>query len=172
MEAQSQAFWNGARMCEKRPQKVCHCPNTYTLWLTKHSVMNLHPYVKCTLGKGHQTDWKLTQEHCPNPSPFLSLRGSLLYLQTNQSVSQRWAACLHKHHPLTSQRKNKETNGKTKKQIANQTKEKIIENLNQKSIVKHTKIKFCKKQKMEHLKHKQDENVKIKKHWNWNSVSL
>lgn len=90
--------------------------------------------------------------HFPNPVPLLlSLRGSLLYLQLNQSVSQRWAVCLQKHRLLTSQRKNKETNKrqnktkqKTKKQKQNRKQvkpgKKLIYNKNQKSIVKHTEI--------------------------------
>lgn len=53
---------------------------------------------------GHRT---LLKPLFPTLSPSLSPRCLLLYLQMNQSVSQRWAVCLHKHHLLTSQRTNK-----------------------------------------------------------------
>lgn len=42
-------------------------------------------YVKCTLGKEHQTDWKMTQEHSPpNPTP-ISLFEGICTVPANES---------------------------------------------------------------------------------------
>lgn len=116
---------------------------------TKTLCDGLYPfYVKCNLGKEHQTDWNRHMSTPPTPfptRPLSSLRGSLLYLQMNQSVSQRWAVCLHKHRLLTSQRTNKETNKQQKKKTKTERKSnqgKRNFNLKiRKSTVMHTKVK-------------------------------
>lgn len=107
------------------PMPACH----YLRKVKKHSVMAFTLWCQRALWvksiKQTENSQRTTQTTRSPTSPLLCLGGgSLLYLQMNQSVSQTWAVCLHKHRLLTRQRRNKETNSKTKqKKRSNHEKE-------------------------------------------------